>query len=51
MMKKNNYKLILISKKDNNLIMTIECYDKKVKDNLIKQLNKTKKYFNIKESE
>lgn len=45
------YKFKLIVKKDNSLLMAIECYNKEVKKGLEKQLNKHKRFIEIKESE
>ncbi len=48
-MKKYNYKCFV--KKNNRLLLSIECYDKEVKKGIEKQLKKLNKYINIEESE
>lgn len=44
------YKFTLIAKKNNVLVMNIECFDKGVKRGLEKQLRKCQKYIEVKES-
>lgn len=45
------YKFKLFVKKNNSLLMTIECYNKEVKKGLEKQLKKQRNFIEIKESE
>lgn len=45
MMKKHRFKII--NKKTNDLLLVIECFDRKVKRGLERQLNKYKSYCNI----
>ena len=49
MMKRYVFKLFV--KKDNSLLMTIECYNKELKKGLEKQLKKQSIFIDIKESE
>lgn len=41
----------MLFKKNNRLLLSIECYDKQVKKGIEKELNKINKYIRIEESE